>query len=203
MGEEQLLAGMKHRARSEIRVAERNGVVAGRVELNEENRSRMIELMRETRSARGRSSAASDYLERVWTAFADDDRGDLYFASHEGRVVAGAFVARLRAPPPGTRTAARCATSHSSWRRGCCSGRSSATSPRPGSSATTSGTCPRRVEPDAPGQGVLIFKSAFARDVVEFMPAFLLADEPAADDWRRGERDFLADYHQRTGDYWY
>lgn len=202
VGEEQLLAGMKHRARSEIRVGERNGVVAGRVDLSEENRSRMIELMRETEERSGAFFRPVDYLERVWTAFADDDRGDLYFATHEGRVVAGAFIARfgrtawykdggsLRDQPQ------LMASRLLQWRIMC---DLAAT----GIERYDLGHVPSPSEPDAPGQGVLIFKSAFSREVLEYMPAFLLAHEPAADDWRRGERAFLADYHRRTGDYWY
>jgi serine/alanine adding enzyme len=201
-GEEQLLAGMKHRARTEIRMAERNGVVAGRVELTDENRSQMVDLMRETEERSGAFFRTVDYLERVWTAFADDDRGDLYFATHEGRVVAGAFIARfgrtawykdggsMRDQPQ------LMASRLLQWRIMC---DLAAT----GIERYDLGHVPSPSEPDAPGQGVLIFKSAFSRDVVEFMPAFLLSHEPAADDWRRGERDFLADYHRRTGDYWY
>lgn len=202
VGEERLLAGMKRRARSEIRLAERNGVVAGPVELSEENRSRMFDLMRETEERSGAFFRMGEYVERVWTAFADDDRGHLYFATHEGRVVAGAFVATfgptawykdggsLRDQPQ------LMASRLLQWSIMCDLAAA-------GVERYDLGHVPSPSEPDAPGQGVLIFKSAFARDVVEYMPAFLLAHEPAAEGWRRGERDFLADYHRRTGDYWY
>ena len=42
VGEEEILANMKKRARAEIRVAERHGVVVGRAELDDDNRTRMI-----------------------------------------------------------------------------------------------------------------------------------------------------------------
>lgn len=201
-GQERLLARMKRRARSEIRMAERNGVVAGRVELSAENRSRMFELMRETEERSGAFFRMGDYVERVWTAFEEDDRGHLYFAAHEGRVVAGAFVARfgstawykdggsLREQPQ------LMASRLLQWSIMCDLAAA-------GIERYDLGHVPSPSEPDAPDRGVLIFKSAFARDIVEYMPAFLLAHEPAADGWRRGERDFLADYYRRTGDYWY
>lgn len=53
------------------------------------------------------------------------------------------------------------------------------------------------------GRGVLIFKSAFAPDIVEYLPAYLLPHEAGAEEWRRGEGAFLADYRAETGDYWY
>ena len=51
--------------------------------------------------------------------------------------------------------------------------------------------------------GILVFKSAFARDVLEYMPAFQLSHEERGEEWRRGESAFLARYLERTGDYWY
>jgi serine/alanine adding enzyme len=201
-GEEQLLAGMKNRARSEIRMAERNGVVVGRVEFSEENRSQMLDLVRETEERSKAFFRTRDYMERVWTAFADDDRGHLYFATYEGCVVAGAFVARfgptawykdggsLRDQPK------LMASRLLQWSIMCDLAAA-------GVERYDLGHVPPPSEPDAPGQGVLTFKSAFTRDVVEYMPAFLLAHEPGADEWRRGESDFLADYNRRTGDYWY
>ena len=39
---------------------------------------------------------------------------------------------------------------------------------------------------------MLVFKSAFARDVLEYMPAFQLSHEERGEEWRRGEGAFLA-----------
>jgi len=200
--EEEILAGMKKRARSEIRVAERNGVVVGRVPLDEVHRRRMIELVRETEERSGAFFRGSEYLERVWQAFAADDRGQLYFAWHDGRVVAGAFVARYGA---------------NAWYK---DGGSLRDQPQlmasrllqwgiirdlaaSGIERYDLGHVPPPAEPDAPGQGVLTFKSAFARDVLEYMPAFQLSHEDRAEQWRRGENAFIARYLERTGDYWY
>jgi serine/alanine adding enzyme len=202
MSEEEILAGMKKRARSEIRVAERNGVIVARVPLDDEHRRRMIELVRETEERSGAFFRGSGYLERVWRAFAAHDRGQLYFARYDGRVVAGAFVARYGA---------------NAWYK---DGGSLRDQPQlmasrllqwgiirdlaaSGVERYDLGHVPPPAEPDAPGQGVLTFKSAFARDVLEYMPAFQLSHEDRAEQWRRGENAFIARYLERTGDYWY
>lgn len=201
-GEEEILAGMKKRARNEIRVAERNGVTVGRVELTEEHRRRMLDLVRETEERTGAFFRGGAYLERVWTTFSGHGRGQLYFAWHDGRVVAGAFVARygpnawykdggsLRDRPQ------LMASRLLQWEIM----RDLAAS---GIERYDLGHVPPPDEPDAPGQGVLTFKSAFARDVLEFMPAFHLSHEPHAEAWRRGEGEFIAAHRARTGDYWY
>ena len=202
MSEEDILAGMKKRARAEIRAAERNGVVVGRVELSEANRRSMIELLRETEERSGAFFRRSGYLERVWTTFVNDDRGQLYFAWHEGRVVAGAFVARygsnawykdggsLRDQPQ------LMASRLLQWGIIC-------DLAEMGIERYELGHVPPPDEPDAPGQGILTFKGAFAQDVLEYMPAFQLSHEDRAEAWRRGESAFLAEHLERTGDYWY
>jgi lipid II:glycine glycyltransferase (peptidoglycan interpeptide bridge formation enzyme) len=202
MSEDEMLARMKKRARSEIRVAERNGVVVGRVQLSEENRERMLELVRETEERSGAFFRGSGYLARVWKAFVDDDRGQLYFAWHDGRVVAGAFVALY-----GTNAWYKDGGSFRDQPQLMASRllqweiiRDLAAS---GIERYDLGHVPPPSQPDAPGQGVLTFKSAFARDVLEYMPAFQLSHEARAEEWRRGENAFIARYRERTGDYWY
>ena len=201
-GEEELLAGMKKRARGEIRIAERNGVIARRVELSAENRRCMLDLVRETEERSGAFFRGTEYLERVWRAFDDDDRGRLYFAWHDGCVVSGSFVAlygtgawykdggSLRDRPQ------LMASRFLQWEIM----RDLAAS---GIARYDLGHVPPPNEPHAPGQGVLTFKSAFARDVLEYMPAFQLSHEECAEAWRRGESEFIAAHRARTGDYWY
>lgn len=202
MGEEELLAVMKKRARAEIRIAERNGVVAGRAEFTRENCRRMLDLVRETEERTGAFFRGAGYLERVWTAFSEHDRGRLYFAWHDGRVVAGAFVAWY---------------GRNAWYKdgGSLRDRPQLQASRllqweimrdlaaSGIERYDLGHVPPPAEPDAPGQGILTFKSAFARDVLEYMPAFHLSHEACAEAWRRGESEFLAAHRARTGDYWY
>lgn len=202
VGEEEILANMKKRARAEIRTAERHGVVAGRAELDDANRARMIELVRETEERSGAFFRGDAYLETVWSAFAADDRGHLYFARYGDEVVAGAFITRYGPNAwykdgGSTRDQPQLMASRFlQWRiiRDLAAD---------GVERYDLGHVPPPGEPDAPGQGVLVFKSAFARDVLEFMPAFQLSHEERGEDWRRGESAFLAAHLERTGDYWY
>lgn len=201
-GEEQILAGMKKRARNEIRIAERNGVVTGRVPLTDENRRCMLGLVRETEERSGAFFRPTDYLDRVWQTFVGDDRGRLYFARHDGRVVAGAFVTlfgtnawfkdggSLRDQPQ------LMASRLLQW----AIMRDLAAS---GVERYDLGHVPPPAEPEAPGQGVLTFKSAFTSDVIEYMPAFQLSHADGAEEWRRGESDFVARYRERMCDDWY
>lgn len=200
--QEQILARMKKRARAEIRVAERHGVEVRRAELDDANRARMIDLVRETEERSGAFFRGDEYLEHVWSTFAADGRGRLYLAWHGDQVVAGAFIARY---------------GPNAWYK---DGGSTRDQPQlmasrllqwriirelaaDGVERYELGHVPPPGEPDAPGQGILIFKSAFARDVLEYMPAFQLSHEERGEQWRRGEGAFLADHLARTGDYWY
>ena len=54
----------------------------------------MIDLVRETEERSGAFFRGDRYLEAVWSAFAADDRGQLYFATYDDQVVAGAFITR-------------------------------------------------------------------------------------------------------------
>lgn len=200
--EPEILANMKKRARAEIRVAERHGVVVGRADFDDANRARMIELVRETEERSGAFFRGDAYLDTVWSAFAADDRGDLYFAWYDDEVVAGAFVTRYGPNAwykdgGSTRDQPHLMASRLlQWRiiRDLAAD---------GIERYDLGHVPPPGEPDAPGQGVLVFKSAFARDVLEYMPAFQLSHEERGEDWRRGEGAFLAAHLERTGDYWY
>ncbi len=200
--EEEILAGMRKRARSEIRAGERNGVVVRRVELSAEHRRLMLALVDTTAARSGAYFRPPEYLERVWSLFDADERGRLYFAWHDGVVVAGAFIALY-----GT----------SAWFK---DGGSTRDQPQLMASRLLQwevirelaaagirrydlGHVPPPDEPDAPGQGVLTFKSAFAPDVVEYLPAFHLGHEPRAEEWRRGEHAFIERHLARTGEYWY
>ncbi len=52
--------------------------------------------------------------------------------------------------------------------------------------------------------GLMIFKGAFARDVVEYQPTYELPFTPARDAWGAGgETEFLSAYKARTGDSFY
>ena len=202
VGEEEILANMKKRARAEIRVAERHGVEVRRAELDAANRARMIDLVRETEERSGAYFRGDDYLEAVWATFAADDRGRLYFARYGDEVVAGAFIARYGPNAwykdgGSTRNHPHLMASRLlQWRiiRDLASD---------GVERYDLGHVPPPGEPDAPGHGILIFKSAFTREVLEYMPAFQLSHEERGEAWRQGEGEFIAAYRERTGDYWY
>ena len=200
--EADILAGMKKRARSEIRTAERHGVVVRRVEPDEGHRRTILELIHATEERSGAFFRTDEYLENVWSAFGRDGRGRLYFAVHDGVVVAGAFVVRY---------------GPNAWYK---DGGSVRDHPQlmasrmlqwgvirdlaaDGVERYDLGHVPPPDELEAPGRGILLFKSAFARDVHEYMPAFQLAHEERAEAWRRGESEFVARHQERTGDYWY
>jgi serine/alanine adding enzyme len=200
--EEEILASMRKRARSEIRAGERNGVTVERVELTAEHRRLMLALVETTAARSGAYFRPAEYLERVWSRFTADDRGRLYFARHDGAVVAGAFIAIY-----GT----------TAWFK---DGGSTRDQPQLMASRLLQwavirelaaagirrydlGHVPPPGDPDAPGQGVLTFKSAFAPDVTEYLPAFHLGHEPQAEQWRRDESAFVERHLGRTGEYWY
>lgn len=194
-------ARMKKRARAEIRVGERNGVDVERVEVGGPGTEEMLALVRVTEERSGAFFRRDDYLRTVWDGFAADGRGALYLAKHDGRVVAGAFVARygrrawykdggsLRDVPN------LMASRLLQWRV-------MQELAVDGVTAYDLGHVPPP-NPDQPaGTGIQTFKTAFA-PVVEFQPAYLLPHSPAAERWRVDEARFLADYRAKTGDYWY
>lgn len=86
-----ILAGLNQKGRHAIRRAERDGVEASVVEYNEENARKMYTLFEETAKGRFRIREF-DYYHRFWKAFADKERGALFFAHHEGKLVAAAFA---------------------------------------------------------------------------------------------------------------
>ena len=146
---------MKKRARGEIRVAERHGVI---VEPRDARTTRTGSACSTSsarpRSARGRSSAASGYLERgVARRSSTDDRGHLYFAWHDGQVVAGAFVARYGANAWYKDGGSTPRPAAADGLAPAAVGASSATSPRDGIERYDLGHVPPPGEPDAPGPG--------------------------------------------------
>ncbi|WP_165314387.1 lipid II:glycine glycyltransferase FemX [Agromyces protaetiae] len=201
-GSEAAFADMKKRARAEIRVGERNGVAIERGEVDGPDASEMIELVRATEERSGAFFRDDEYLRRVWSRFAESGNGRLYLARHDGQVVAGAFVVRF---------------GRNAWYK---DGGSTREFPHlmasrllqwrimqelaeEGVEAYDLGHVPPPGYDHPAGRGILIFKSAFASDIVEYLPAYLLPHEPGADEWRRGEGAFLAGYRAETGDYWY
>ncbi|WP_308800112.1 lipid II:glycine glycyltransferase FemX [Agromyces silvae] len=200
-GADAALARMKKRARAEIRVGERNGVEIERLDVGGPGTEEMLALVRATEERSGAFFRRDDYLRSVWSGFAADDRGHLYLARYDGRVVAGAFVVRY-----GRRA----------WYK---DGGSSREFPNLMASRLVQwriiqdladegvleydlGHVPPPAAEQSSDRGILTFKIAFA-PVIEYQPAYLLPHAGSAEAWRTGEAAFLADYRAKTGDYWY
>lgn len=197
-----ILAGMKKRARAEIRIAERNGVVVRRVDFDPPSRRRMHELVAMT-SERSQSLLRSrDYLDRVWSAFERDGRGHLYFASCDGTVVAGAVVLEF-GPNAWYKDGGSTRTHPKAMASRLLHWRIIRDLAEAGTERYDLGNIPPADAPHPAGSGLRVFKTGFAREEVEFMPAFDLAYRPEHARWRAAEAEFLRDYRARTGDYWY
>jgi lipid II:glycine glycyltransferase (peptidoglycan interpeptide bridge formation enzyme) len=200
-GVEAAFDGMKKRGRAEIRTGERNGIEVERVRIGGPGTDDMLALVRATEQRSGAFFRSDAYLRSVWDGFAADDRGHLYLARHEGRVVSGAFVARF-----GSRAWYKdggslrdvpnlMASRLLQWR----------IMQDLAADGVTHYDLGHVPPPDAEhpaGRGILTFKTAFA-PVTEFQPAYLLPHTAAGERWRVTESQFLAAHRADTGDYWY
>ncbi|WP_172979637.1 lipid II:glycine glycyltransferase FemX [Agromyces agglutinans] len=201
-GAEGALSRMKKRGRAEIRTGERNGVVVERAAIDGEDAARMLALVRATEERSGAFFRSDDYLRAVWSAFDAAGSGRLYLAKYDGTVVSGAFVVRFgdRAwykDGGSTRDLPQLmASRYLQWRI-------MQELAEEGVREYDLGHVPPPDRAHPSGRGILVFKSAFAPDIVEYQPAYLLAHRPVAERWRTGESDFLAAHRARTGDYWY
>ncbi len=87
-----IMGALNQKGRNAIRRAERDGVTARAVELNEANMRTMFALLAETAAGRFDASLRSyDYYKAFWQSFATSGHGSLFFAEFEGRVVAAAY----------------------------------------------------------------------------------------------------------------
>lgn len=202
-GEEQVWADMKKRARNEIRQAEdRHGVEVERVEPGEAAQRELIELIRATEDRSGAFFRDDEYLMTVWDAFFSRGEGRLYFGSYEGRRIVGAFVNTFGAVAHykdggSVRDSRVMAPRLLQWRIM----QDLATD---GIQEYDLGNVPPPNAEGASTTGLMIFKGAFARDVVEYQPTYELPFTAARDAWGSGgETAFLDEYKTRTGDSFY
>lgn len=94
--EDALFARLGKKARNSINRAARDGIVVTRVAATDENCAVLYALLRET--AEGRFVLREErYYREFWQRFAAAGNGQLFFASREGQVVAGAFAMALGA----------------------------------------------------------------------------------------------------------
>lgn len=88
---EEVLTNLPQKGRHAIRRAERDGVIIELVDANEKNCKLMYRLLSET--ADGQFGIRSyNYYKTFWQTFEKAGLGQLFFASYEGKVVAGAYA---------------------------------------------------------------------------------------------------------------
>lgn len=89
-----VLANLNQKSRHAIRRAERDGVTVERVEATKENCETFYELLALTAEAQGFSGSIRpfEYHRAYWQRYADAGLGQLFLATFEGTVVAGAFA---------------------------------------------------------------------------------------------------------------
>jgi lipid II:glycine glycyltransferase (peptidoglycan interpeptide bridge formation enzyme) len=91
---DEIMAGLNQKGRHAIHRAERDGVTAEAVPFTDENAQTMYALLRAT--ADGKFNTRSyDYCHAFWQNLVDTGRGQLFFATFEGKIIAGAFSAYL------------------------------------------------------------------------------------------------------------
>lgn len=91
---DEIMAGLNQKGRHAIHRAERDGVTAEAVPFTDENARTMYALLCAT--AEGKFNTRSfEYYHAFWQNLVNTGRGQLFFASFEGKIIAGAFSAYL------------------------------------------------------------------------------------------------------------
>jgi lipid II:glycine glycyltransferase (peptidoglycan interpeptide bridge formation enzyme) len=201
-----ILMNLPQKGRHAIRRAERDGVTATPVPSNDKNCKIMYKLLSET--AEGQFGIRSyNYYKTFWQRFEKAGYGQLFFASFEGKVVAGAYAmvygtkstykdgASIR-----KRTAygashflqwnvIQWAKSHGALIHDFCGS--------PPSDELTN--------PDHPHHGIGLFKTAFNKTVTDYIGCYDLIINPLQYKlWTKlGERVYRHFYYKRTKDYYY
>lgn len=88
--EDEIMMALNQKGRHAIRRAERDGVTVKQVEPTDENCAVMYDLFVQTASGAGFVIRPASYYREFYKAYGDN--GGLFFAYHEGQVVAGAFA---------------------------------------------------------------------------------------------------------------
>lgn len=87
-----ILKRLPQKGRYAIKRAERDGVTAKAVEASDENCQIMYDLFKGTAAGQGFGIRPGSYYKAFWQGYAERGIGQLFFAYHEGEVVAGAYV---------------------------------------------------------------------------------------------------------------
>ncbi|MFZ2125984.1 MAG: peptidoglycan bridge formation glycyltransferase FemA/FemB family protein [Candidatus Microsaccharimonas sp.] len=201
-----LLMSLPQKGRHAIRRAERDGVTVAKVEASDKNCRTMYKLLSET--AEGQFGIRSyNYYKTFWQRFEKSGLGQLFFASYEGKVVAGAYAmvyGKKSTYKDGASVRKRTAYGAShllqwhviEWAKS--------------EGALIHDFCgsPPSDEiddPKHPHHGVGLFKMAFSKHVVDFIGCYdyVLSPIRYAMWTKLGERVHRHYYYKRTKDYYY
>lgn len=89
---DEIMANLNQKGRHAIRRAERDGVTIEAVPASDENCDRMYELFKETAQGAGFVIRPPEYYRNFYRAYESIGMGQLFFATFEGTIVAGAFA---------------------------------------------------------------------------------------------------------------
>jgi len=201
-----IIMNLPQKGRHAIRRAERDGVTVTLVPATDKNCKTMYSLLSET--AEGQFGIRSfDYYKTFWQRFEKAGYGQLFFASFEGKVIAGAYAMTY-----GTKSTYK---DGASIRKRTTYGASHFLQWNVIEWAKSRGALvhdfcgsPPSDEldnPDHPHHGIGLFKTAFNKQVTDYIGCYDLVISPiryAA--WTKlGERVYRHFYYKRTKDYYY
>lgn len=205
-GLDEVIMSLPQKGRHAIRRAERDGVTAALVPANEKNCRTMYALLSKT--AEGQFGIRSyNYYKTFWQRFEKAGYGQLFFASFEGKVVAGAYAMAY-----GTKSTYK---DGASVRQRTAYGASHFLQWKVISWAKSRGAVvhdfcgsPPSDEignPNHPHHGIGLFKTAFNKQVTDYIGCYDLVISPVRYKvWTKiAERVYRRLYFQRTKDYYY
>lgn len=203
---EDVLMSLPQKGRHAIRRAERDGVRVELVEANEKNCKAMYKLLSET--AEGQFGIRSyNYYRYFWQTFESAKLGQLFFAYFEGELVAGAYAMTF-----GTKSTYK---DGASIRKRITYGASHFlqwkviewAKSRGATLHDFCGSPPsnRIDDPTHPHHGVGMFKTAFNKQVTDYIGCYdLVLSSTKYTAWKKiGERLHRRLYFKRTNDYYY
>ncbi len=203
---DKVLEGLPQKGRHAIRRAERDGVTVELVKATDKNCKIMYKLLSDT--AEGQFGIRSyNYYKEFWQSFEKADLGQLFFAHFEGKIVAGAYAMTY-----GTKSTYK---DGASIRERTAYGASHLLQWKVIEWAKSRGVIihdfcgsPPSDEinnPDHPHHGVGMFKTAFNKEVTDFIGCY--DDVISTTNYRLwtkiGERVHRHLYYKRTKDYYY
>jgi lipid II:glycine glycyltransferase (peptidoglycan interpeptide bridge formation enzyme) len=193
---------IKKRARNEVRQADARGITVRRVDPTAEVHDQLLAMIDAMQDRSGSFVRSDDYLRACWDEFTSRNQGSFYVAEFDGSVVAGAFVIeygsnafykdggsfRVESGLP----VGRALQWHIIKDLG-----------QRGFERYDLGNVPNPAEESATMSGLLTFKSGFAKEIIEYMPALELPLGSRADEWRAIEPQFVTEFKSHTGDSFY